>query len=239
MNPDKVYIPSESIYDDTDKMRELRAKLQMDHEAELAELAEDDVDTREKLEADLIAMVTSWKDYDGNYMRVYGSVAYAQVKELLDRQADITEQESRNYQAERIDELLRQRDQLRNELNTLNLAYETLRAESTRTDDGWMRLPVDADGEVVHIGDTITDGVLRKAEVIGVNERDVFFHDDGRVKRNRANSWRRYVEPEPRTIEDVLSDCCNEWNMHAGKDWESSVYAKYAAELRELMGGAE
>lgn len=231
----------------------------------------DDMDTREKLEADLIAMVTSWKDYDGNYMRVYGSVAYAQVKELLDRQADITEQESRNYQAERIDELLKQRDEalramgaaqdamelarderdelrdslaylkdverendkLRNELNTLDLAYETLRAESTRTDDGWMRLPVDADGEVVHIGDTITDGVLRKAEVIGVNERDVFFHDDGHVKRNRAKSWRRYVEPEPRTIEDVLADfayrVCDMGNV------ADSEFERYAAELRQMM----
>lgn len=42
---------------------------------------------------------------------------------------------------------------------------------------------------------------------------------------------------KPRTIEDVLRDCCDEWNEHCGDDWEQGVYVKYAAELRELMGG--
>ena len=50
-------------------------------------------DSREKLLADLEKQVRVWHDYDGNFMRIYDSVAYAQVKELLDRQAAITERE--------------------------------------------------------------------------------------------------------------------------------------------------
>ena len=44
---------------------------------------------------------------------------------------------------------------------------------------------------------------------------------------------------KPRTVEDVLRDCCNEWNEHCGNDWESGVYAKYAAELRGMMEADE
>ena len=47
----------------------------------------------------------------------------------------------------------------------------------------------------------------------------------------------RPTKRKPRTVEDVLRDCCNEWNEHCGDDWESGVYAKYADELRELLGG--
>ena len=50
-------------------------------------------DTREKVLADLERLAHEWHDYDGNFMRIYNHVAYAQVKELLDRQAAITERE--------------------------------------------------------------------------------------------------------------------------------------------------
>lgn len=51
------------------------------------------VDTREKLEADLEKLRKQWKEYDGNFMRIYSYVAYSQIVELLDRQAAITERE--------------------------------------------------------------------------------------------------------------------------------------------------
>lgn len=53
--------------------------------------AHSEPDSREKLLGDLERLTQTWHDYDGNFMRVYGGVAYAQVKELLDRQAAITE----------------------------------------------------------------------------------------------------------------------------------------------------
>lgn len=51
------------------------------------------VDTREKILTDLKRLVREWHDYDGNFMRIYNHVAYAQVKELLDRQAAIDRKE--------------------------------------------------------------------------------------------------------------------------------------------------
>lgn len=61
--------------------------------SEQSESLSDEADSREKLLADLEKQVRVWHDYDGNFMRIYDSVAYAQVKELLDRQAAITERE--------------------------------------------------------------------------------------------------------------------------------------------------
>lgn len=50
-------------------------------------------DSREKLLADAEALVCEWDEYDGDYIRIYGGVAYAQIKDLLDRQAAITKAE--------------------------------------------------------------------------------------------------------------------------------------------------
>lgn len=52
-------------------------------------------DSRELILADLENKTREWHDYDGNYMRIYSDVAYAQMKELLDRQAAITEEQTR------------------------------------------------------------------------------------------------------------------------------------------------
>lgn len=53
----------------------------------------DFADSREKLEEDLQTLTERWHDYGGNYMRIYSTVAYEQVKNLLDRQAAITANE--------------------------------------------------------------------------------------------------------------------------------------------------
>lgn len=52
-------------------------------------------DSRELILTDLEKKTREWHDYDGNYMRIYSGVAYAQMKELLDRQAAITEEQTR------------------------------------------------------------------------------------------------------------------------------------------------
>lgn len=55
--------------------------------------AAQDADSRELILTDLEKKTREWHDYDGNFMRIYSGVAYAQMKELLDRQAAITERE--------------------------------------------------------------------------------------------------------------------------------------------------
>lgn len=61
--------------------------------------------SREELEADVWALTTKWKSYKGNFMKIYSSVAYAQIKELLDRQAAITKNECREEHSKRLGEL--------------------------------------------------------------------------------------------------------------------------------------
>lgn len=55
---------------------------------------EEQRDSRECIESDLLALTKKWHDYDGDFMKIYSSVAYAQIKELLDRQAVLTERET-------------------------------------------------------------------------------------------------------------------------------------------------
>ena len=57
--------------------------------------AAENADSRELILTDLEKKTREWHDYDGNYMRIYSGVAYAQMKELLDRQAAITEEQTR------------------------------------------------------------------------------------------------------------------------------------------------
>ena len=57
--------------------------------------AAENADSRELILTDLEKKTREWHDYDGNYMRIYSDVAYAQMKELLDRQAAITEEKTR------------------------------------------------------------------------------------------------------------------------------------------------
>ena len=98
--------------------------------ASLSELSWNLSDSRENLESDLLALIEKWRCYDGNYVFVYGSVMYAQIKELLDRQAAIIERElcaqcewpsvaaqpdTEAY--DRIDELTAERDSLAEELS--------------------------------------------------------------------------------------------------------------------------
>ena len=97
----------------------------------------------------------------------------------------------------------------------------------------YMELPVDADGVPIRVGDEVFIDPVSKTvyEVEAVGDGFVVF--DGMFERS-SNDCRHVT---PRTIEDVLRDCCNEWNEHCGGDWEQGVYAKYADELRGMGVG--
>ena len=292
---------NESIYDDTPHMRELRAKLAMDHEAELAndETDASEADTRERINDDLLAMITSWDDYDGDYIRIYGSVAYAQVKELLDRQAAITEREWREHcaseeccgfqelvdvneslqaehddlkranerQARKIHDVCELNERLHVENRELQDANDELQkrmlsiedevivleserdelymrlamaeAEAKRTDDGWMRLPVDADGVPIHIGDMIQQlnhaGVWTHAmPVVAVDENGCFALTQGLACEARTYVWCnncRHVKE--RTVEDVLDEFASFVCEEVGFSQED--VKRCAEEIRELM----
>lgn len=141
-----------------------------------------DQDTREKLEEDLQALTESWHEYDGNYMLIYYSVAYAQIKELLDRQASITRRECSSIdwwakvealQDERDEllEMLDEKDELlgsatRNldeslddlkdmgdQLTDMENQRDELQSKLDRIDETHIALPLDADGVPIRVGD--------------------------------------------------------------------------------------
>ena len=103
----------------------------------------------------------------------------------------------------------------------------------------YIELPVDVDGVPIRIGDTLAGAPGSKWEgerfEVGAMELTACGWDvcDVETCDSIAAGQTRHVKYL--TIEDVLRDCCNEWNEHCGDDWESGVYAKYAEEIREMM----
>ncbi len=89
-------------------------------------------DSRELILTDLEKKTREWRDYDGNYMRIYSDVAYAQMKELLDRQAAITEREVLSHPDERdeqIAEMTAERDVLKGQMDTMRDVAREFRNE--------------------------------------------------------------------------------------------------------------
>lgn len=111
----------------------------------------------------------------------------------------------------------------------------------------YMELPVDADGEPIHIGDLIEyhdrDGAYR------LHAQGVYVYSDGRlcgetyVMNERLGIWEpdKCSHIKPRTLEDVLKelacDVRREWVENA--PLAEHVYSEYADEIRELIGGSE
>ncbi len=97
----------------------------------------------------------------------------------------------------------------------------------------YMELPVDADGVVIRVGDwMLTTG--------GYRERVGAVSSGG---WNDAPLWcaADTSHAKPRTIEDVLREFSKRV-LNSGHQWgldAEETTAKYAAELRELMGGGE
>ena len=103
----------------------------------------------------------------------------------------------------------------------------------------WVKLPVDADGEPIHIGDVMENivcpSVHREVTGVGVECFYGWNEGNGRYSQFGATCYRHHHAP---TVEDVLREFGNAW-----VEWEDgSPYdpiAKYAAKLRLAGGDAE
>lgn len=113
---------------------------------------------------------------------------------------------------------------------------------------GWIRLPKDADGEPIHVGDVMEwvrykdddPTIVRTVSGIG---NDVFFawsDEQGRYAQYEAHAYRHHHAP---TVEDVLRDvvtlCHNTWKEGSAFEFydvddvmKSSNISEYAAKLR-------
>jgi len=129
-------------------------------------------------------------------------------------------------------------------LNAWHRAFgKALEALEREIAERYMELPVDAEGVPIRVGDELCGYGHPKGgvQVAMVSESCVIVRED--LNHNPAKHGLLWAADEtrhvkPRTVEDVLRDCCNEWNEHCGNDWEQGVFAKYADELR-CMGVGE
>ena len=105
---------------------------------------------------------------------------------------------------------------------------------------GYARLPVDADGIPVHIGDVMENIVCPSVhrEVTGVGVECFYGWDDGngRYSQFDANRYRHHHTP---TVEDVLRDMLDAWGELPSNMTNEAIIAEYAAKLRLSGGDAE
>ena len=220
-----------------------------------------DQDTREKLEDDVHEYANP-----SNGVGTLGAYWERQMLEFLDRQAAITRREYGGVDwLAQVESLQDERDelqakleemedaynqlhgQLKNERNNFKQAtnaralwqerYEEAQVKLDAYDETHIALPVDADGDVLRIGDELKcldESVLLNS-----------LSWDGRrwyaTETVISSGWYpahtcRHVKP--RTVEDVLRDLVNHFSPNA--EWtqlDNDAVAEYADELRELMGG--
>lgn len=121
-------------------------------------------------------------------------------------------------------------------------ALEKLAAQLDESKDGWVRLPEDADGVPIHLGDDVTSDYHESGTVVGVQ---LIVNANGHVITTiavRPHGWdtptwydpegyRHYLAP---TVEDVLREfadrVCNsghQWGLDA-----ADTIAEFAAKLR-------
>ena len=105
---------------------------------------------------------------------------------------------------------------------------------------GWVRLPKDADGEVIHIGDRVENNerVVRIVLTDGIWEPSVYVEKRPNVLREYfCNEISHYHEP---TVEDVLTKMLEQavGYSDAHTTVAANAIAEYAAKLR-LAGEGE
>lgn len=106
--------------------------------------------------------------------------------------------------------------------------------DENMAESGWVRLPLDADGEPIHVGDVMEwvdpDGevtVTCTVDAVGVGCFFAWDNANGRFAQKCANAYRHHHEP---TVEDVLREFLGE--MQANESDPHRTIAEYAGRLR-------
>ena len=104
-------------------------------------------------------------------------------------------------------------------------------------DEHYQLLPVDADGETIHVGDVMEwvrykdddPTIVRTVSGIGNGVFFAWSDEQGRYAQYEARAYRHYHAP---TVEDVLREF-GDWYAHTkGGCDEDGIIAEYAAKLR-------
>ena len=125
----------------------------------------------------------------------------------------------------------------------LNDAFETRNSDENLESDGWIRLPKDADGEYIHIGDEMVskDGKVHRVDSLTRNPtwfdyewsiRLALLNDGvgaGSLVRYRPDTLRHHHAP---TVEDVLREFGIDWEHESDCEDRAALLAEYAAKLQ-------
>ena len=116
--------------------------------------------------------------------------------------------------------------------------------EDAMAEHGWVRLPVDADGEPIHVGDVMEWPDSSTAEVVGIGNDTFFYVEDGEDAAEWSCASDKIHHHAP-TVEDVLLDACKAYHglmiesmSDVAHDMPAplEVIAEYAAKLRLAEG---
>ena len=121
----------------------------------------------------------------------------------------------------------------------IDAEYQKIIRELNNFADASVFLPVDADGEHIHIGDKVTLYGRCVYEVDGIH----IYKDSVSVSCSgvsgcgcdSANNFHHYHAP---TVEDVLREMLDAWGELPSNATNEAIIAEYAAKLR-LAGDAE
>lgn len=116
------------------------------------------------------------------------------------------------------------------------MAAAALIAGAPMTDEhmaehGWVRLPKDANGEPIHVGDTVEwlDEPHHPITVVGVGKNTLFYiDDDANAQWTMAITKRHHAK----TVEDVLRDMLDAWGELPSNATNEAIIAEYATKLR-------
>ena len=116
-------------------------------------------------------------------------------------------------------------------------AWAAIDRSDEMAEHGWVRLPKDADGEYIRVGDVMRLGsVERDLTVLGFGVPDASGHDYGvYVLDGDEYTWynaiflRHYHAP---TVEDVLTEFGIDWEHESDCEDRAALLKEYAAKLQ-------
>lgn len=147
------------------------------------------------------------------------------------------------------------------EIKALEDMRNTVKTIAADCDEGWilgcldaieaeiterfMELPVDADGVPIHVGDVMEyenpNDDDKPFTILGVNNDGDVFHclEDKRLVPTCISLANCLRHVKPRTLEDALREFTEKYQYCISDNGRSITLAKYADEIRELLGVSE
>ena len=118
------------------------------------------------------------------------------------------------------------------------IGYVDDRDPETMVENGWVRLPKDADGEYIRVGDAMEWPDGEAFEVVGVGNGVLFYaQNESHAEWTGASNKRHHKPP---TVEDVLREMLYKAHIYDEREMEllPDLIAEYA-DKRRLVGENE